>query len=84
MRVIPYRLPELLADPKRVVMVVEGEKDVENLLGIDLVATCNAGGAGKWTDMHSKCLKDRAVVRSPRLRFRTRHEKHITKQFGGY
>ncbi|MEX0979297.1 MAG: hypothetical protein WDZ48_10615, partial [Pirellulales bacterium] len=48
-RVFPYRLPELLAEPTRPVFVVEGEKDVDNLTRIGVLATCNAGGAGKWT-----------------------------------
>jgi hypothetical protein len=44
-----YRLPELLkADPSEPVFVVEGEKDVETLRRHNLLATTNAGGAGKW------------------------------------
>ncbi|WP_197533547.1 YfjI family protein [Symmachiella dynata] len=60
-RVVPYRLPEVLADPQRTVAIVEGEKDVENLAGIGVIATCNAGGAGKWTEDHAAFLKDRAI-----------------------
>ncbi len=40
--VVPYRLPELLAKPNRVVVVVEGEKDVDYLAGIGVLATCIA------------------------------------------
>ena len=48
-RRVPYRLPELLAaDPKRIVFVVEGEKDADRLATLGLVATCNAEGAGKF------------------------------------
>jgi hypothetical protein len=48
-RRVPFKLPELLkADPQRTVFVVEGEKDVESVFGIGELATCNAGGAGKW------------------------------------
>ncbi len=44
-----YRLPELLsADPAKWVFVVEGEKDVDNVRALGLVATCNPVGAGKW------------------------------------
>ncbi|GAF95117.1 unnamed protein product, partial [marine sediment metagenome] len=44
-----YHLPELLAaDPSAWVFIVEGEKDVENLRKIGLVATTNPGGKGKW------------------------------------
>ena len=53
---IPYRLPELLRALERgePVFAVEGEKDVERLRGLGLTATTNHGGAGKWTDEHSK------------------------------
>lgn len=61
-----YRLPELLAaDPALPVYVVEGEKDVENLVRLGNVATCNPMGAGKWPPV-SGCaraaLKGRTVV----------------------
>ena len=44
---VPYRLPQLLEGIARGdwIFVVEGEKDVHCLLGMDLVATCNSGGA---------------------------------------
>jgi len=44
---IPYCLPELAE--AEYVFVVEGEKDADNLRALGMVATCNAGGAGKWT-----------------------------------
>lgn len=52
---LPYRLPEVLAALGRgeTVFVVEGEKDAENLAALGLAATCNHGGAGKWTGAHS-------------------------------
>lgn len=52
---VPYRLPELLAAKAadRVVWVCEGEKDVHALVDHGLAATCNAGGAGKWTAEHA-------------------------------
>ena len=44
-----YRLPELLAADKGAwVFVCEGEKDVDNLAALGLVATTNPGGAAKW------------------------------------
>ncbi|GAA4420245.1 DUF3987 domain-containing protein [Bremerella cremea] len=64
-RVVPFRLPRLLADSGRVVFIVEGEKDVEALERIGCLATCNAGGALKWTADHSAFLKDRTVVILP-------------------
>lgn len=60
-RVVPYRLRELLAEPSRPVGVVEGEKDVDNLARIGVLATCNAGGAGKWTSQHAEFLRGRPV-----------------------
>ena len=49
-RRVPYRLPQLLEAVKtdRTIFVVEGEKDVQSLVDLGLVATTNAGGAGKW------------------------------------
>lgn len=54
---IPYRLPEVLADRDAVVHIVEGEKDADRLWDdLDMPATCNAGGAGKWTPRHAAWL----------------------------
>lgn len=64
-RPVPYRLPELLAAPDAVVFVVEGEKDADRLASLGLVGTCNAGGAGKWTDAHATHLSGRRVVILP-------------------
>ena len=64
-RQVPYRLPELLANPKRFVFPCEGEKDCDNLAGINLLATCNAGGAGKWTAEHAQYLRGRRVFILP-------------------
>jgi DNA polymerase len=54
---IPYRLPELLAaGPVALVFIPEGEKDVESLRALGLIATTNPEGAtplkakvSKWT-----------------------------------
>jgi hypothetical protein len=67
-RHLPYRLPELLeaiATNGHVVFIVEGEKDVDNLAKLGIVATCNAGGAGNWKLEHSEYLKDADVVVIP-------------------
>jgi putative DNA primase/helicase len=53
---VPYRLPELLANPVATIHIVEGEKDADRLASLGLVATTNAGGAGKWTDALSAYL----------------------------
>ena len=63
---VPYRLPELsAAEPSQIVFIVEGEKDVDRLLGLGLVATCNAGGAGKWRKHHAEYLSKRSVAIIP-------------------
>lgn len=65
-RRILYRLPELLtADPAFPVFLVEGEKDVDNLRAVGLVATCNPMGAGKWNNDYTKALSGRRVVLLP-------------------
>jgi hypothetical protein len=47
--VMPYRLPELLAAPADVLVIIcEGEKDCDTAARHGFVATCNPGGAGKW------------------------------------
>ncbi|MFP8871378.1 MAG: DUF3987 domain-containing protein, partial [Myxococcota bacterium] len=53
---------ELLAEPARPVVVAEGEKDCDELAQIGVLATCNAGGAGKWTAEHSAFLRGRRVI----------------------
>lgn len=50
-----YRLPELSGQSS--VLIVEGEKDADRLWSLSLPATCNAGGAGKWTDEHTQQVK---------------------------
>lgn len=64
-RKIPYNLPEILHHNKRAVWIVEGEKCVDRLREIGIVATTNNGGSGNWTDEHSQWLKDRKVVVVP-------------------
>lgn len=61
---VPYRLPELLAakEADRVIWIAEGEKDVHALVDHGLVATCNAAGAGKWTDEHAAYLQGADVT----------------------
>ena len=64
---VPYHLPELLAsDPTAWVLVCEGEKDVDSVRGLDLAATCNPGGAGKWKYLtDDSALHDRRVAIIP-------------------
>ncbi len=62
-----YRLPELLASNRdEWVFVAEGEKDVDRLATVGLIATCNPGGAGKWKRLSDdSALHGRRVVIIP-------------------
>jgi len=68
-RLVLYRLPELVASIGRV-YVVEGEKDVEAIRLHGGIATCNAMGAvesgkSKWYPEYSAFFKGREVVIVP-------------------
>ena len=66
-RKVPYRLPAVIEAVKtgETVYIVEGEKDCDRLADMGIVATCNAGGAGKWTGEHSKHFNGAQVVLLP-------------------
>ena len=65
-RRVLYRFRELLAAAlTAIVFVVEGEKDVDRLVKLGLVATTNAGGAGKWRPEYNEHLRGRRVVILP-------------------
>ena len=73
-RRVLYRLPDLLkADKKTTVFLPEGEKDVDNLRRLGLVATCNPMGAAsgvnptnrKWLPAYSESLRGRQVAILP-------------------
>lgn len=59
-----YRLDQLLGHERRgeLVWVAEGERDVEALEGLGLLATCNPNGAGRWRPEFSECLRGRDAV----------------------
>ena len=68
---ILYRLPELCAaDPGQTVFIVEGEKDVDRLISLGLIATTNPMGASekgrqKWYLVDSSPLRGRHCVAIP-------------------
>ena len=65
-RQVPYRLPEVLsAEAGAGVCIVEGEKDADRLAGIGVVATTNAGGAGKWRAEFAEHLAGKRVCILP-------------------
>ncbi|MFD5111470.1 toprim domain-containing protein [Streptomyces sp. NPDC058391] len=63
-RLVPYRLPELLRakTADRVLWICEGEKDVHALVDRGLAATCNAAGAGRWTAEHAQFIEGMDVT----------------------
>lgn len=66
-RQVPYRLPALIeaVAQDRIVLVVEGEKKVDALAEIGVVATCNAGGSKKWQASFDAYLRGARVVILP-------------------
>ncbi|MEH2569784.1 AAA family ATPase [Bradyrhizobium sp. AZCC 2289] len=64
-RQVPYRLPELLAAEHDTVIIVEGEKDADNVAKLGFTATTNAGGAGKWSPDLTPYFKGRDVFFIP-------------------
>jgi hypothetical protein len=66
-RRVPFKLPELIeaVGAGHVVVVAEGEKDVLSLNKLGIVATTNAGGAGKWRPEFSQYLRGADVVLIP-------------------
>lgn len=65
-RLVPYRLPELLAAaPERTVFLCEGERDADRLTRLGLVATTNVCGAGKWRADYGRYFYLRRVVVFP-------------------
>jgi 5S rRNA maturation endonuclease (ribonuclease M5) len=66
-RRVLYRLPQVRAhiseNRREPLFVVEGERDVHAIEAAVAVATCNPGGALKWTDDYSEALMGaRSVV----------------------
>lgn len=61
---LPYRLPEVLAAlaAGKMIVICEGEKDANRLHGLGITATSNSGGAGKWTEKHSKYFATSAQI----------------------
>jgi DNA primase len=64
-RIVPFRLPELIEDLSlgRMIFIVEGEKDVITLRDLNNVAaTTNPMGAGKWRESFNEIFRDADVV----------------------
>jgi len=64
-RRVLYRLPQIIAESDRTVLLVEGEKSADRLVNEGFVATCSPGGAGKWREEYAQSLRGRRVVLMP-------------------
>jgi len=64
---VPYRLPELLdcIAAGLTIFIPEGEKKVDLLQTMNLPATCNMGGAAKWSPEWNKYFKGATVCLLP-------------------
>ncbi len=63
---ILYHLDALVAEPDRLVFLVEGEKDADRLLSLGLLATTNIYGASeKWVEGYTEALKGHPVAVIP-------------------
>ena len=62
-RLVPYRLPEVLKASE--VLIVEGEKDADNLVDLGFTATTSPMGAKKWREEYSGAFSDKDVVLIP-------------------
>ena len=64
---VPYRLPQMLKaiKGKKTVLLVEGEKDCDNLADLGLTATTFPGGAGKWRDDYLPWFKGANIACLP-------------------
>ena len=72
-RKVLYRLPDLIeaVATDHIILIVEGEKDVETLRTLNVPATCNPGGASepgrqtKWRPEYSEPLRGADIVILP-------------------
>jgi 5S rRNA maturation endonuclease (ribonuclease M5) len=86
-RPVIYRLPQVLAAiaKGRMVLIVEGEKDVERLAEAGFVATTNAMGAGKWRPELNEFFRGADVVvigdRDPAGQD---HAEHVARQLAPF
>ena len=66
-RRVLFKLPEILEarEARKVIHIVEGEKDVLALRQLGLPATCISAGGGKWNGSYSECLRGATVAILP-------------------
>ncbi|MGE0481269.1 MAG: hypothetical protein AB7Q17_12430 [Phycisphaerae bacterium] len=81
-----YRLPELVAAPLDTwVFIVEGEKDVDNLVQRGLIATTCPQGAGKWSKLADDAALDgrRVAIIGDRDTAGRRHAADVAQRLHG-
>lgn len=78
-RNVPYGLDRLRENhTDNICFIFEGEKDVERAWRNGLLATCNVGGAGKWSDELNEYLLGRSVCVVPdKDEAGTKHAKSV-------
>jgi len=85
-RRVLYRLPEVqdAVAKGRLVIIVEGEKDTDNLRELGFTATCNPGGANKWRAEYTESLRgaDMVIVGDNDEAGRT-HVAHVASSLHG-
>jgi DNA polymerase bacteriophage-type len=84
--VVPYRLPEMLAAPPDVtVLICEGEKNADAAARYGFVATTNPGGAGKWQPELSNHFKgkQRVVILEDNDAAGTKHTAKVSAALHG-
>lgn len=74
-RHVPYRLPQILDNDDKVLVIVEGEKAADRLWKLGIPATCSAGGAGKWREELNEYFRGADVVIIPDHDPQKRHPK---------
>ena len=63
---VPYNLPQLIAEPTRMIYFVEGEKDADRLISAGLLSTTASQGSGaKWQPELTKWFVGRDIVVIP-------------------
>ena len=62
-RIVPYHLPDIIKDSD--IIIVEGEKDADNLIELGFTATTNPFGAGKWPDDFGPYFAKKDVILIP-------------------
>ena len=61
-RRVLYNLPQILREPNRLVVLVEGEKDADNVTKLGFLATTNLGGASNVNPALLEPLRGRKVA----------------------